>query len=186
MHDLYFGAEQTSESERETQGMLRVLREVHGNEDASYLPELGSGRSSPTLSTGHGAWRKTRSTTLPKSARSKPRRPWVPITIKSLARALASSTITLEGGPPCGGLAVTVTPARRSSSTARSTCSRELVSAACSTVAAVAGETRTTSGAVRETRLPDVDELHRRGELTSQANALADGHLRTLREVGRK
>ena len=51
------------------------------------------------VKTGHGANRTTHSATLPTAMRSRPVRPWVPITISPTSSATAVSTIRSKGRP---------------------------------------------------------------------------------------
>src|SRR5687768_5379621 len=68
---------------------------VHG-----LLSFFAAARSSGgTVSTGHGARRTTCSATLPRSRRSSPVRPWVPITIRSACSSVAAPTISCHDPP---------------------------------------------------------------------------------------
>ena len=53
-----------------------------------------------TSITGTGLWRTTSSASLPSVSRRRPRRPWVPITIRSQSRRAASDTIVSATEPP--------------------------------------------------------------------------------------
>lgn len=55
--------------------------------------------NSRTTSTGTSERRTTASATEPRSARSRPVRPWVPMTIRSALRLLAKSTISRSASP---------------------------------------------------------------------------------------
>src|SRR5690606_3063584 len=52
-----------------------------------------------TVNTGHGAIRITRSATLPRTSRSSPLRPWLPITTSPTPSASAKSTMVRPGWP---------------------------------------------------------------------------------------